>query len=74
MNRLTAQNTVLHYEDRLQKVVDKIPLIPLDKNNCDSEEFWYKERDDKTLTYLSDVVKKYADTIAQDKIAGRNLQ
>ena len=54
-------------EDRLQKVIDKIPLIPLDKNNCDSEEFWYEDRDDKTLTYLSDVVKKYADTIAQDK-------
>lgn len=50
-------------ELRLQKVVDKIPL---DKNNGDSDEFWYQERDDKTLTYLSDVVKKYADTIASD--------
>lgn len=53
-------------EDRLQKVIDKIPLIPMDKDNCDSDEFWYADRDDKTLTYLSDVVKKYADTIAND--------
>lgn len=53
-------------EDRLQKVVDKIPLIPMDKNNCDSDEFWYEDKDDRTLTYLSDVVKKYADTIAND--------
>lgn len=53
-------------ENRLQKVVDKIPLIPMDKNNCDSDEFWYEDREDKTLTYLSNVVKKYADTIAND--------
>lgn len=53
-------------EDRLQKVIDKIPLIPMDKNNCDSDEFWYENRDDNTLTYLSDVVKRYAETIAND--------
>lgn len=53
-------------EKRLQNVIDKIPLIPLDKNNCDSEEFWYTDRDEETLSYLSDVVKKYADTIAKD--------
>lgn len=53
-------------ENRLQKVIDKVPLIPMDKNNCDSDEFWYKEKDDKTLSYLSGVVKKYADTIAKD--------
>ena len=53
-------------EDRLQKVVDKIPLIPMDKNNSDSDEYWYEDREDKTLAYLSEVVKKYADTIAQD--------
>lgn len=54
-------------EERLQKVIDKIPLIPLDKNNCDSEEFWYESKDDNTLTYLSDVVKRYADKIENDK-------
>jgi len=53
-------------EKRLQDVVDKIPLIPMDKNNCDSDEFWYERRDDEALTYLSNVVKKYADTIADD--------
>lgn len=53
-------------EERLQKVVDKIPLIPMDKNNCDSDEFWYENRDDETLSYLSNVVRKYADTIAND--------
>lgn len=51
---------------RLQLVLDKIPLIPLDKNNCESEEFWYENREWQTLTYLSEVVKKYADTIAMD--------
>lgn len=53
-------------ESRLQKVVDKIPLIPMDKNNCDSDEYWYERRDEEALNYLSNVVKKYADTIAND--------
>lgn len=52
--------------ERLQQVIDKIPLIPMNKNNCDSDEFWYDNKDEETLTYLSDVVKKYADTIAND--------
>ncbi len=50
--------------DRLQKILDKIPLI--DKNNCDSDEFWYENRDEETLAYFSSVVKKYADTIEAD--------
>lgn len=52
--------------NRLQKVVDKIPLIPIDKYNCDSDEFWYEKRDEEALAYLSDVIKKYADIIAND--------
>ena len=54
-------------ENRLKKIVDKVPLIPMDKNNCDFDEFWYENRDDETLTYLSDTVKLYADTISKDK-------
>ena len=51
---------------RLQAVLDKKPLIPLDKNNCDSEEFWYENRDEKTLQFLSDTVRIYADKISID--------
>lgn len=54
-------------EERLQKVVDKVPLIPLDKNNCDYDEFWYERRDEDALAYFSEVVKTYADTVARDK-------
>lgn len=50
---------------RLQLVFEKIPLIPLDKNNCDSEEFWYERRDEEALAYFSSIVKKYADTISK---------
>lgn len=53
-------------KNRLQKVVDKVPLIPLGKNNCDSDEFWYERRDETTLDYLSNVVKRYANAIAND--------
>lgn len=53
-------------EKRLQMVLEKIPLIPLDKNNCDSDEFWYEDRNDDALAYLANVVKTYADTIAKD--------
>lgn len=58
---------------RLQMVLDKGPLIPLDKKNCDSEEFWYEDRDEETLSYLSSVVKKYADTIANDTRSARKI-
>ena len=53
-------------ENRLQKILDKVPLVPLGKNNCDSDEFWYKNRDKDTLEYFANVVKRYADTIAKD--------
>ena len=52
--------------NRLQTVLDGNSLIPLDKNNCDTEEFWYSERDDETLKYLSGIVRKFADIIAAD--------
>ncbi|WP_272111286.1 hypothetical protein [Ruminococcus sp. 1001136sp1] len=35
-------------------------------NNCDSEEFWYENRDEDSLQYFSDVVREYADKIAAD--------
>ena len=59
--------------DRLQKVYDKIPLIPLDKNNCDFDEYWYESRGEENLSYLSNVVKKYADTIAADKRSAEEI-
>ena len=59
--------------DRLQKVADKIPLIPFGKYNCDSEEFWYHNRDEDTLSYLSGVVKKYADRIASDDRTAKQI-
>lgn len=59
--------------DRLQKVYDKIPLIPLDKNNCDFDEYVYESRSEENLSYLSSVVKKYADTIAADKRSAEEI-
>lgn len=52
--------------ERLQLVLEKVPLIPLELNNCDSEEFWYENRDEDSLQYFSDVVREYADKIAAD--------
>lgn len=60
-------------EKRLQMVVDKIPLIPMDKNNCDSEEFWYESRSEETLIYLSNVVKIYADKISNDPRSAKEI-
>ncbi len=53
--------------DRLQKVYKEVPLIPLNKENCDSDEYWYSAKNKDTLRYLSNVVKKYADVILADK-------
>ena len=58
---------------RLQKVVEEIPLISLDKKNCDSEEYWYSDRDEQTLKYFSSLVKRYADTIANDKRSAEKI-
>ena len=58
---------------RLQMVVDKIPLIPMDKNNCDSDEFWYESRSEETLIYLSNVVKIYADKISNDPRSAKEI-
>lgn len=52
--------------ERLQLVLEKVPLIPLELNNCDSEKFWYENRDEDSLQYFSDVVREYADKIAAD--------
>lgn len=52
---------------RLQMVCDEIALIPLDKRNCDSEEYWYSDKNVKTLKYFASVVKKYADTVNADE-------
>lgn len=38
--------------ERLQLVLEKVPLIPLELNNCDSEEFWYENRDEDSLQYF----------------------
>lgn len=59
--------------DRLQKVYEKIPLIPLDKYNCDSDEYWYDSKDEQALEYLSNVVKEYADAIYRDERTAKEI-
>jgi hypothetical protein len=58
---------------RLQKVYECIPLISMDKHNSDSDEFWYEIRNQKSLEYLSKVVKKYADVIAADERSAEEI-
>lgn len=59
--------------NRLQKVYECVPLIPLNKHNSDSDEFWYENRNQKSLEYLSKVVKKYADVIAADERSAEEI-
>lgn len=60
-------------EKLLQKIVDKEPLIPLDKNNCDSDDYWYSSRTDASLKFFSDTVKLHADKIAADKRTAKEI-
>lgn len=51
---------------RLEKVLKGVPLIPLDKNNCDYDELWYSDRDDQTLKNLSETIRLHVERLSSD--------
>lgn len=57
-------SSVEEIAERLQLVLEKVPLIPQKFDN--SEECWYEKRDEDSLKYFSNVVREYADKIAAD--------
>lgn len=52
-------------QKRLQKIIDKVPLISAGTKKF-NDEFWYEKNNKNALTYLSFVVQKYIEVIEND--------